>query len=428
MILNRKFSVLLLIILFTYVDNPFYFAVITPIHKAFYYGIALLPIFFALQKGVHFGKNFGSYVKIFFLYFISIFLVMLVSYSLDFQYLNYFIRLFVGLCASLSVFCIWNFEKNLGHIQEDFEIIYIKSVAFYIFGTVAFIAIPPLKTFWQSIIVDFGEQDFSDILEYVTRFGFAGFSGFGCAFMVSAASVIMCYLFLNKEISTKQCKFYSVVFIIGSFFYGRIGFVVSLFVCGMLALYLLFHKRPKLFNFYIFMVAFLIFLGFILYFAITDIQPFIDWLLEPVFNFIENGKFESASTNGLSRMYENFAPSDKTLAIGDGYWLGLDGTGYYGHTDVGFMRNILFGGVFYCILLYSLIAFFLFFLYQSLKANHKKGAEFLIFVMSVQFLLFELKGDITFLFLKAYIPFYVYLTYENMKCSNNKINTLEIKL
>lgn len=424
MILNRKISqsqisAFFLMVLFTYVNNPFYFALITPIHKAFYYGIALLPILISLKKGFFYARNFSSYAKLFFIYFISIFLVMIVSCSLDFQYLNYFTRLFIGICASLSVFCIWNYKNKLGHIQEDFEIIYIKSVAFYIFGTVAFIIISPLKTFWQSLIVDFGEKDFSDILEYVTRFGFAGFSGFGCAFMVSAATVIMCYLFLNKKISIKQCKFYSVVFIIGSFFYGRIGFAVSLFTCGMLALYLLFHKKPKLFNFYIFIVAFLILLGFILYFAIPNTQPFLDWLLEPVFNFIENGKFESASTNSLGNMYKNFSPSDKTLAIGDGYWIGLDGKGYYGKTDVGFMRNILFGGIFYCILLYSLVGFFLFFLYQSLKSGKKKGSAFIVFVMFSQFLLFELKGDITFLFLKTYLPFYVYLSYENMK--NNKL-------
>lgn len=181
----------------------------------------------------------------------------------------------------------------------------------------------------------------------------------------------------------------------------------------MLSLYLLAHKRAGILRFYIFIVAFFILLGFIIYFSVPDIQPFIDWLLEPVFNFIENGKLESASTNQLGKMYENFAPSDKTLAIGDGYWLGINGTGYYGKTDVGFMRNILFGGVFYCILLYSLIAFFLFFLYQKLK--QKKGSKFIILVMSVQFLLFELKGDITFLFLKTYLPFYLYLFYETRK-------------
>lgn len=378
-----------------------------------YYAIAVFPLFIALYKGFVYERNISSYTKMFLLYFASIFLVMLITFSLDFQYLSYFVRLLISICASLSVFSIYKYENNKGYITEDFSVLYLKSVAFYIFGTIAFIVCPSFKAFWQSIIVDFGETDFSDVLEYITRFGFAGFSGFGCAFTVSAAAVIMCYLFLNEKLSIRQCKFYSVIFIIGSFFYGRIGFVVSLFTCGMLSLYLLAHKRAGILRFYIFIVAFFILLGFIIYFSVPDIQPFIDWLLEPVFNFIENGKLESASTNQLGKMYENFAPSDKTLAIGDGYWLGINGAGYYGKTDVGFMRNILFGGVFYCILLYSLIAFFLFFLYQKLK--QKKGSKFIILVMSVQFLLFELKGDITFLFLKTYLPFYLYLFYETRK-------------
>ena len=34
------------------------------------------------------------------------------------------------------------------------------------------------------------------------------------------------------------------------------------------------------------------------------------------------------------------------LFLGDGYWIDSKG-GYYGHTDVGFMRNIYYGGVFF---------------------------------------------------------------------------------
>lgn len=413
MILNRKLSALLLICLYTYVNNPFYFAVITPLHKAFYYAIAVVPFFYAIYKGFHCEKNISTFSRFFLFYFISIFLVMIFSFSLDFQYLSYFLRLMIGLCATISVFCIWKYSIRYDFVREDFLIIFIKSVAFYILGTTAFILIPPLKSFWQLLIVDFNEQDFSDILEYVTRFGFAGFSGFGCAFLVTCASVVTCYLFLNDRISLKQCKFYSLIFIIGSFYYGRIGFIVSIFTFGLFSLYLLFHKRPRLFLFYIFLLAFFIVLGFILYFAIPDIQPFVDWLLEPIFSYFENGKVESASTNQLKNMYKNFSPSDKTLLLGDGYWLGLDGNGYYGKTDVGFMRNVLYGGVFYSFLLYSLVAVFLFFLYSKLKQNKAKGSGILIFIMFVQFLLFELKGDIAFLFLKNYIPIYLYLSHKN---------------
>lgn len=417
MILNRKCASALLVLLYTYINNPFYFAAITPLHKAFYYAAALVPVAFCICRGFKYEQNFGSFSRLFLLYFISIFSAMIASAALDFQYLFYFLRLLIGMFASVSVFCIWSYANHCDYVREDFPIIFLKSVAFYVLGTVAFICVPPLKQFWQSIIVDFGETDFSSFVEYVTRFGFAGFSGFGCAFLVSCAAVLMCYLFLNGKITLKQCKIFSCLFIVGSFFYGRIGFVVSFFVCGIFSVYQMLHHRPKLFCFYILVVAVIIAVGTMLYFAFPDIQPFIDWLLEPVFNFVEKGTFESASTNQLGRMYENFSPSEKTLVFGDGYWLGLDGSGYYGRTDVGFMRNILYGGIFYTGLLYSLVLVFLFILYQALKNCGKKGSGFIIFLMSVQFLLFELKGDITFSFLKVYIPFYLYLMYEKRTAS-----------
>lgn len=73
MILNRKFSALLLICLYTYVNNPFYFAVITPIHKAFYYAVSLIPFFYAIYKGFHREKNISTFSRFFLFYFISIF-------------------------------------------------------------------------------------------------------------------------------------------------------------------------------------------------------------------------------------------------------------------------------------------------------------------------------------------------------------------
>ena len=48
--------------------------------------------------------------------------------------------------------------------------------------------------------------------------------------------------------------------------------------------------------------------------------------------------------------------------------------------------------------------FFLFVLYQSMKLNQKKAAGFICFLMFIQLVIFEVKGDILFLFLKAYLP------------------------
>jgi hypothetical protein len=54
-----------------------------------------------------------------------------------------------------------------------------------------------------------------------------------------------------------------------------------------------------------------------------------------------------------------FWPSDKQLLIGDGIYYNSDGS-YYGHTDSGFVRQTLYGGLFYtisCIFVFSYIVY-----------------------------------------------------------------------
>ena len=119
MILSRKFSTLLLICLLTYVNNPFYFAVITPVHKAFYYAVSVIPFFYTIYKGFYVEKNISIFSRHFLFYFTSIFLVMIFSFSLDFQYFTYFMRLLVGIFATISVFCIWKYSIEHDFIRED---------------------------------------------------------------------------------------------------------------------------------------------------------------------------------------------------------------------------------------------------------------------------------------------------------------------
>ena len=428
--MTRKLTNILLVILYTYINVPFYFVGITALHKIAYYGVATIPALIALYNGVVIRTNLSSFFRLFFFYFVTIFFVMIITGSLDFQYLIYFIRLLVGIFSTISMFCIWK-KKKIHYMKiEDFEIVYLKSIMFYIEGTMIFIAVPPLKLLWQAIIVDYRSKDFTTVLEYITRFGFAGFSGFSCAFMVSSGVLILCYLYLSNKISDKRYRIYSIIFIIGSFFYGRIGFVVSVFIAGVFSLYLFFTRRPRLLIFYSVIVFMLIGIGFILYFSVSNLRPFIDWLLEPLFNYVKYGYLESPSTNSLKSMYANFHPSDRTLAFGDGYWISITGDGYYGGTDVGFMRNIYYGGIFYCMCLYSLIVLLVFNIYQVLKIKCRSKALLIAGFMLIQFILFEVKGDITLVYLKTYLPFYIYLMHDkkmqrqNIKNEDNICFTL----
>ena len=310
----------------------------------------------------------------------------------------------------------------------------LKAAVFYVLGTLIFIFVPSLRLFWQSIIMDFNTLEL-DVLEYITRFGFAGYSGFSFAFWISTCSILFCYVYLNEKLSERNSRFYILFLLLGSFFYGRIGFVFTVSAFSLFTMYLFFRGKRKLMRFFFFIIILTIGLGVLIYSTIPDSQPFIDWLLEPVFNFINTGKFESASTNDLGKFYDDFNPSDKTLFIGDGYWTNANG-GYYGHTDVGWMRNIYYGGVFYMICQYMLVILLIGFVMAWMKRNNKNGYLFIPFLLFIQFIMFELKGDSAFLFLKQYIPVYIAFCYESKTCcssdlilhKNGRKNIIGIKL
>ncbi|WP_323945073.1 hypothetical protein [Aeromonas hydrophila] len=85
---------------------------------------------------------------------------------------------------------------------------------------------------------------------------------------------------------------------------------------------------------------------------------YVEHAMEPVLNFINNGELETTSSDSLMERHL-FWPNDKQLLIGDGIYYNSDGS-YYGHTDSGFVRQALYGGLFYaisCIFVFSYIVY-----------------------------------------------------------------------
>ncbi len=81
-------------------------------------------------------------------------------------------------------------------------------------------------------------------------------------------------------------------------------------------------------------------------FAITNhVFPF---AFEFYYKYEDTGKLSTSSTDlMINKQY--FMPSTQTLLHGDGRYVGLDGHGYYMETDAGYMRAILYGGIFFWI-------------------------------------------------------------------------------
>lgn len=103
--------------------------------------------------------------------------------------------------------------------------------------------------------------------------------------------------------------------------------------------------------------ALLAFLGICVFFATQFTQhPYVEHALEPLINLIYGKGTLSSSTDTLMQRHL-FIPELKQILVGDGFYFYPQG-GYYGGTDSGFLRQILFGGVGYLLACFAFTAYF----------------------------------------------------------------------
>ncbi|OOF83854.1 hypothetical protein BKG92_01600 [Rodentibacter ratti] len=88
-------------------------------------------------------------------------------------------------------------------------------------------------------------------------------------------------------------------------------------------------------------------------------NPYVAHALEPVINLLHGAGFASSSTDTLVKNHL-FMPTLKQFISGDGmYMTGQLETGrYYGNTDSGFLRQILYGGVAYMLVCFFVTFYF----------------------------------------------------------------------
>lgn len=106
---------------------------------------------------------------------------------------------------------------------------------------------------------------------------------------------------------------------------------------------------------YIPYITLFIFLLFFLIVAFPD-NWYVQHALEPLINLIHGGKSVSSSTDTLIKQHL-FMPSIKQLIMGDGLYY-TPTKGYYGGSDSGFVRQVLYGGIIYLIICFLFTVFF----------------------------------------------------------------------
>ncbi len=195
------------------------------------------------------------------------------------------------------------------------------------------------------------------------------------------------------------------ILLLGTLFVARTGLIgfligVVLFFVSQLSL-----KRKIHFSINLLILSTISILILLVFAPRSMIESFSNTVIPFAFEmFIKDG-LETNSTNHLLEMW-NVKISIQTFFFGDGKYINLDGS-YYKHTDVGYIRNILFGGVGFLLLLF---AYQVFMIYVPLKKRIKKKGTILLFVVLLLFLLItHSKGEVLGFSKTLMITLFIYL-------------------
>lgn len=227
---------------------------------------------------------------------------------------------------------------------------------------------------------------YSNIKEITDRYldhgTFRGLALSGDQFYGLTASFGLMSLMVIKRYVDSQKIVWMIIFWIlfcANMFVGRTGFIGF-----AVALYFMFIKSDNhKFKLIIKIIGFSL-LGFIILksFLPESIRNTINesvfaYAFQLFYNYKNSGLFETSSSNRVLEMWqEKFDVF--TFLFGDGIFMNKDGS-YYRHVDVGFLRQLFYGGIVY--LIYSMALTYRYLTNYDSKLSYKKHKfEYLVFL------------------------------------------------
>lgn len=237
-------------------------------------------------------------------------------------------------------------SNNNYHTTKVIEFIIILMAIQSIIEVLAFISpsiLNIVRFFQKESVVNIGEG-------YLNIRGLAltGNPFFSLASAFALTFILLVQYSLESHKEQKKILFYFILIFIGSLFSGRTAFIGILFCL----VYFLLSKGNKLKQFFSSIAsASLILPCLIIIYNLLPINfkqdinnNLLPFIFEFIYNYSETGKLSTESSNILiEQMY--FSLDIKTILFGDGYYTDQNGS-YYKNTDSGYMRNILFYGIF----------------------------------------------------------------------------------
>lgn len=382
---------MLLFYLFLYV-----FSLSIPVfyHSAFLAGFCTLIHLVFRYKTINFTltRYQVGYCVFFILGYCLILFVVVLNDTYDLSYFktysNSFLSALCGIPLALLYFKKYQDNASVLIMKDIFIVFLIQSIIILVV-----LFFPPLKN-----IVSYFHRD-PDIVNQADLFSnglrtnaLSGGLFFGLSISFGLAIIIYVYQYFIINNKWKVSSFiFLIISNIGLMCTGRFGFIYIICLMPML-IASSFVKKMKILIYCIIMII-LISVFFI--FLINSI-PFISevfygkiypYMFEFMDNYINVGTIETASTNQLSSMY-NISTSTSTWFFGDGLYTGND-EAYYQHTDVGFLRLFLLGGVGLCVYFFV----FTWFTISPLRRLNMPYNKSLFYSVLLLLILSQLKGE-----------------------------------
>lgn len=242
---------------------------------------------------------------------------------------------------------------------------------------------------FYSFIISLYRDDFKFYaIELYERY--LGFRGYGFSSSITydlgvllSLGIIVGYFLNKKDIITKRVyKISFVLLLISSLLVARSSIVV-------IAIFFIYINYRKVFKFKFLFISLILTVSLVVFkeelFVFLQSNGYTQFIFEMLINYELNGELSSASTDGLAKMYK----IDYANAIfGTGNFTTPE-EGYFGHTDVGYLRHLLYGGIPSLLLLFA-------WYYQIIIKIPRVNFNNLILLISLILIVIQFKGDILF--------------------------------
>jgi hypothetical protein len=350
----------------------------------------------SLSKTIKFNKHLLMVITIISLLVVYSFLVPLLNGSPDFQkYKSYLSFLLFYLPGAFGIVALF---KKYFTATECLKILILITVLQSIIMLLMFVN-PDIKNFFFSLLRDAEDRIKQNRVSGGFRFLGLAFGGSWDLSIVQSLGMMAIALLIKTDRSQNNLKnaLFFLLLLVSVFLAGRTGVFGILLSFLLLLIPVRITEIPlyKMTKFIVFLCLVTIPMVFIIRNKIPDTvldiiqKNFLPWAAEMFQN--DNGiVLETKSSNELKTMY--FIPSGKTILLGDGYYQNpVDKDRYYMDTDAGYMRHLLFYGIFGSLLLLLL---YLLIFYQMYKFSSSPAVRLFVIFMGIYFFVAHAKGDL----------------------------------